>query len=60
MSRWTHPICEACWNEQHPDRKTACSEVGDEETCYFCGFRTTSGIYVREDPTKTKFCEHDR
>lgn len=51
MSRWTHSICELCWFNREPDREPARLNLPDQEDCCFCGSPTTSGIYVREDPT---------
>ncbi len=54
MSRWTHSICEACWNRREPDREPVRirEEFRDEqaEPCCFCGKGHASGISVREDP----------
>lgn len=49
---WTQPMCDACWISERgrsaePMRMTA-PEI---EQCAWCGRSTTSGIYVRADPT---------
>lgn len=63
MSEWSHSICDDCW-------LIKCGEEGelrlpvrvkyehrDEETCCFCGEKTMSGIYIRQDPAKMD-CSH--
>jgi hypothetical protein len=54
MSRWTHSICQDCWDKKNPDRQAfRLASVGhDEEKCCYCGKPHTSGIYVREDPAQ--------
>lgn len=53
--KWTHPMCDACWNFRHPDRRPVrvVGSWGDIEQCCFCRETTKSGIYVRQDPTMT-------
>lgn len=57
-SKWTHPICEGCWNERHPDRLATkiAEDIRDLERCCFCAAQTRSGIYVRHDPKKLELC----
>ena len=54
---WNQPICNLCWQEKNPERnpyrlKTALTK---EETCAYCGNKTRSGIYVRDDPANVEF-----
>ena len=57
MSRWTHPICVACWNKRHPESQIAEGLVAPDESCCWCG-KGTCGIYVRADPS-TVPCKGD-
>jgi hypothetical protein len=54
MSRWTHSICDDCWdNVYEAGRKGQLpSRVADAdiERCCFCTNNHKSGIYVRYDP----------
>lgn len=54
---WTQPICSADWYKRYPDREPhrIKPEYAEEETCCYCGEKTTSGIYVREDPSKVPY-----
>lgn len=56
VSRWSHSICEECWNKLFPDREaTALKEEHREQaTCCFCVEKHSSGIYVRYNPELTK------
>lgn len=47
---WTQAICNDCWDERNPERKSPRKNTGMAEKCCWCGFGTCSGIYVREDP----------
>lgn len=59
MSKWNHSICNACWERTRPGRVPARMMIGRRvETCCYCGTPTASGIYVREDPSKTDHCNH--
>jgi len=60
MSKWTHAICQDCWDEQNPDRQAVRVVLGELERCCYCLEDTASGIYVRADPDTTG-CEgvHD-
>ena len=53
MSKWTHAICNECWNARNPEREPYRVTEAEEEKCCFCGLETLSGIYTREDPSKT-------
>lgn len=52
MGRWTHAMCEACWEEGNPGREPWRAVEGPREKCCFCGEETRSGIYVRGDPSE--------
>ncbi len=60
---WTHPICDACWNKRNPRFRHRPARLRDIEleVCCFCGEKTRSGIYIREDPAEL-MCkgQHDR
>lgn len=65
MSRWTHAICDPCWDKHYSPRLPVRLNVtgnADEpaELCCFCGRVTLGGIFVRADPSAVK-CkgEHD-
>jgi hypothetical protein len=47
---FTQPICNGCWDEQHPDRRSVRMLLCDHEICCYCGTDTQSGIYARVDP----------
>lgn len=42
------PICDECWDEEHPDGPVPVRIRGDAGICYICGELTT-GIYVRRE-----------
>jgi hypothetical protein len=52
---WTQPICDDCWDAEHPDRLSPRGDVGEREICVRCGFGTNSGIYIRTDPEKAGY-----
>lgn len=61
MSKWTHFICEPCWNDRNPDREPVrvikSFDGPDTLQCCFClTLSENSGIYVRKDPAKTPCC----
>lgn len=43
----TVPICDDCWRKQEGERQPVRFKDREEETCYDCGQKTFSGIYVR-------------
>jgi len=58
MSKWTHACCDDCWNARYSSRGNPhriVNDFRDMEICAFCGDRTRSGIYVREDPAEVPF-----
>ncbi len=64
-SKWTHAICTACWewrcNELGEKGRPACMiKDAPTETCCWCGRETGLGMYVREDPAKVTYCDHER
>jgi hypothetical protein len=50
MSRWTHEICDACWETQHGQREPMRIVDPREVECCFCGTKNKSGIFVRANP----------
>lgn len=52
MSKWTHSICDDCWHKKEPEIEPSRLVDVIGNICCFCGLLTTSGIYVREDPTE--------
>lgn len=52
MSRWTHPICETCYDKKYPGAVPfgLTIEYREVEQCCFCLGLTFAGIYVRHDP----------
>lgn len=60
MAEWVHTICYSCWNirEGHSVPHRMIEE--NQEECCFCGDLTSSGIYVRHDPTSLNLrCKGD-
>lgn len=55
MSLFNHAICHDCWVERNPGREAVVIDEAargrDLVTCCYCGEDTTSGIWVREDPS---------
>jgi len=53
-TKWTHAICNDCWDARNPNGRTPHRLKDPEpEYCCFCNEPTISGIYVRSDPEKT-------
>ena len=50
-NRQTHDICDKCWELHNPGRKPFRTkpEWIEQSPCCFCGVKTESGIFVRED-----------
>jgi len=48
---WTQPICERCWRKRERDRTPVRIATRPLEQCALCGHNTTSGIYIRVDPS---------
>lgn len=53
MDRWSHSVCIECWGKVAPDQEPHVLNNDRERSCCLCGEKTTSGIYVRVDPSKT-------
>lgn len=53
--KWTHAICDECWEKKEPDREPTrlVEEFRHKEPCCYCGKSQKSGIFVRGDPTIT-------
>jgi hypothetical protein len=51
-SRWEHPICRGCWNQQFPEREPfrIIQAHAEPATCCWCRDVTREGIGVRIDP----------
>jgi hypothetical protein len=49
-NRWTHSMCEDCWEGREPGREPCRVAGAPPETCCFCDKRHASGIYVRAEP----------
>jgi hypothetical protein len=47
---WTQPICDDCWDAEHPASPSPRRGQGNPERCCKCGEPTASGIYIRVDP----------
>ena len=55
---WTHCICMKCFTEKYPEKGPPFRMLkAPEETCCFCGAKTSDGIYIRHDPRGLKFCK---
>jgi RNA polymerase subunit RPABC4/transcription elongation factor Spt4 len=54
-SRWNQPVCDRCWALIRPNREPARLVQAESETCAVCGQDTTSGIYVRMDPSSVAY-----
>jgi hypothetical protein len=52
---WTQSLCDDCWRATNPDRDPVRLTERREEVCVDCGESTNSGIYIRIDPSVTKF-----
>lgn len=55
MSRWTHAVCDICWDAQEPGVLPLRLARPVIEYCGWCAQRTESGIYRREDPAVVPF-----
>lgn len=58
MSRWTHAVCQHCWETRFGGDPHRVVVDTARETCCFCGIETRSGIYVREDPSNLRCRGH--
>lgn len=51
MSRFTHAICDRCWDQLEPGRTPTRVIDSTRYTCCFCGVpASTDGIFVRRAP----------
>jgi len=47
-----------CFTEKYPEKGPPFRMLkAPEETCCFCGAKTSDGIYIRHDPRGLKFCK---
>lgn len=53
--RWTQPLCDECWDRDHPDHPSPRTSTGFAEQCCKCGQGTFSGIYFRVDPATVPY-----
>lgn len=53
--RWTQPVCDACWEAEHGDRRPFRIHPAHAEKCCLCGTMTRSGIFIRRDPATVRF-----
>lgn len=60
MSRWTHPVCDGCYQILEPGREPIKIEPEhrEQEVCCYCGSIDWDGIYYRYDPQKMMHCQH--
>lgn len=56
MSRFTHSICDTCWQERSPGVGADRLVEPKTERCCFCRVFHASGIYVSQDPAGLR-CE---
>lgn len=52
---WTQPLCDDCWDVDHPDHAAPRTKLGRAEQCCKCGAGTNNGIYVRVDPSTVEY-----
>lgn len=55
-SRWNHPVCEACFDSMYPNKQPVKVIQREIHPCCSCGSRTTSGIYIRREPSELENC----
>lgn len=51
MSEFTHHFCDPCWRVTHGQRIPYRVIDAADDVCCYCGRESSSGIYVREDPS---------
>jgi hypothetical protein len=56
---WNQPICNEDWFRRDYDREPHRLSPAQLEVCAFCGAPTTSGIYVRIDPSTVPFPQEE-
>jgi hypothetical protein len=47
---WTHSMCDACWDDRHPEKSPTRVTASEPDICCFCSKEHRSGIYVRQEP----------
>jgi len=52
---WTQPVCDDCWDIDHPATPSPRRGQGELEHCCKCAEPTRSGIYIRVDPASVKW-----
>lgn len=57
MPRWTHAVCDECWEAQEPGALPVRLREPKLDYCGWCARKTESGIYRRADPADVPFAE---
>lgn len=52
---WTQPICDDCWDRDHPFTKSPRAGQVEREQCVHCEEPTRSGLYIRVDPATASY-----
>jgi len=55
---FTQPVCDDCWDAEHPENPARRLDAGEAECCCQCGALTRSGIYIRVDPLTVPYASH--
>lgn len=51
MTRWTHNLCQQCWDGTHPGGEKPFSKLKNtEDHCCICGKLNRDGIYYKWNP----------
>jgi hypothetical protein len=50
LSKWTHSLCDTCYQKLEPGRVPTRMKQADVEACCKCGVMHSSGIYYRCAP----------
>lgn len=53
--RWTHAVCELCWEAQEPGVLPVRLQRPRLDFCGWCASKTEAGIYRRADPETVPF-----
>lgn len=57
---WNQAVCDACWELHYRGGPAVRVKERDVEQCCWCGQRTESGIYVRDDPMQVRYPRVDK
>jgi hypothetical protein len=55
-SKWTHSLCEPCWNRREGARPPVRVKGMPPEQCCVCGTPSVADIPVRADPDAMPAC----